>query len=688
MRMQSNFRVKSIPALIMATVFLWTSIFGGLGALPVLAGSSYTAQVTVADSQPGADAGLTFSTVIPKGQLVLKKVILTIPTGYTVSNVPKDSKLGTLELQATDLGLSNYWDISNETSVPIYSGITNDYTYKVSLDSSSRTVTIEAGTGTRSTFPDGLNMSFTLDSGILKNPTEPGTYSWSAQGTNYNNQTVTLPTLALTVTSNGGAPVGGGAVGGAIGGGTLPPVPVIPSELPLNPTPAELEAAKASKEVTLDQETTIQAQDKVAVKVPTGALDKNLDVTIGIGQIKNSPKDEHVVPLDLVKTEREFGPSGTQFQKPVILSFPYSGLDLKGATPDNLAIYYWNPDREDWVKMGGTVDTTQMTVSIPVYHFSTYALMADTHPSTSRLSGTDRFATANAVADQGWASGADQVVLVNAYSFPDALAGTPLANKLNAPILLTDEEVLTPSTWTEIQKLKAKSVTILGGEGVISPEIEKYLKSQNIAVIRLGGVDRYETASLIATYLGTQGEAVIASGEDNHFSDALAISSWAGYHGVSILFAEGSNLPTSTKEALKKLSVHSLRVVGGEGAVPSSVISNAKTVLLSGGVISRYAGDDRYETATAIAADPELELRTDQMFIATGLDFVDALVAGDLAARGNNPLILVDSSLPTPVQTLFEKLKLKGQKVKTVDVGGEGAVGSKIDEMISQYIVK
>lgn len=76
--------------------------------------------------------------------------------------------------------------------------------------------------------------------------------------------------------------------------------------------------------------------------------------------------------------------------------------------------------------------------------------------SVVRLAGSNRFETAVAIARAGWTDGADNVVLVYAFDFPDALAAVPLAKKLNAPILLTSKTELSSVTLAEMERLNAK----------------------------------------------------------------------------------------------------------------------------------------------------------------------------------------------------------------------------------------
>ncbi|HWQ41474.1 MAG TPA: cell wall-binding repeat-containing protein [Desulfosporosinus sp.] len=436
--------------------------------------------------------------------------------------------------------------------------------------------------------------------------------------------------------------------------------------------------------------TVLTAADGVQLSVPAGALNNQSDpikFTVRIGQITTPPQaDSGIMVLDPLKYQRQFEMENAaglvqedtaNFTAPVTLTFPITGDLPTGITTGQLAIYWWNLDKKDWVKLGGVFDPLTNTLSVPTYHFSTYAVMADTSSVPKRLAGVDRFLTANEVAAQGWKAGADNAVLVNANTFSDALAAAPLAFKLNAPILLTERDTLTPSTQEELQKLGVKKVTLIGGTGVISQAIETEL--QNVYgtdnIQRYGGVDRYETAALLAAALGTTGQAVLANGEDGHYSDALAISAYAAYNGIPILFTEAQALPAATAQALKDQKVSSTIVVGGEVVVAALVYNQ-----LPGAV--RYAGMDSYATAIAIAEG--LKLNPNRIYIATGLNFADALTAGNLAAHTLSPLIMVDQTVP---QASADYLTKQHEAISDlVIIGGEGIINAEQESALRMII--
>lgn len=67
-----------------------------------------------------------------------------------------------------------------------------------------------------------------------------------------------------------------------------------------------------------------------------------------------------------------------------------------------------------------------------------------------------------------------------------------------------------------------------------------------------------------------------------------------------------------------------------------------------------------------------LDLKPDFVYLTTGMNFVDALVAGNLAARTNSPVILVNNSVPTATQNYLTALKDKNSHI--VVVGGKAVV--------------
>ncbi|MDR3539710.1 MAG: cell wall-binding repeat-containing protein [Desulfosporosinus sp.] len=267
--------------------------------------------------------------------------------------------------------------------------------------------------------------------------------------------------------------------------------------------------------------------------------------------------------------------------------------------------------------------------------FPTSAL-ADTASTPLRLAGPTRYATAIQISQATWSS-ANSVVLTRGDDFPDALAGAVLAksSKVNGPLLITDSQQLLPEVLAEIQRLHAQQVYILGGTGAISAAVESSLTQNNLTVHRISGQDRYETAANIALEaVANSSQAFLASG--NSFADALSVSSYAAAHGIPLLLTDLDAIPSGTLQTLQKLGVHSITIIGGEGVISPSVQSQLASL---GFAVDRLAGADRY--LTNIAVLNKLNYSTNTVYAATGEDFPDALSGAILAAKGNNPIMLV-----------------------------------------------
>jgi N-acetylmuramoyl-L-alanine amidase len=281
----------------------------------------------------------------------------------------------------------------------------------------------------------------------------------------------------------------------------------------------------------------------------------------------------------------------------------------------------------------------------------------------SRISGKDRFEVGVNVSKQGWPDGSETVLLSNYNAFADALTAGPLAMKLNAPILLTHDNGITPVTKSELIRLKPKKVILIGGVGSISNVVIEQLKSelQIPTVTRIGGQNRYEVALNISKQIDSK-TAFVTYGQN--FADALAISPYAGKIGAPILLTDRKSLPTATKMALQNKT--KAYIVGGPGSVDPSL-----EPLLP--ATSRISGKDRFEVSANIIKT--FNLPTEKVYFATGLTFADALTGSVLAAREGSPLLLTH---PTEVNATIHQLIAAKNITNYSILGGPASVPDKI----------
>jgi putative cell wall-binding protein len=289
-----------------------------------------------------------------------------------------------------------------------------------------------------------------------------------------------------------------------------------------------------------------------------------------------------------------------------------------------------------------------------------------------RLAGDDRYETAVKVSQAGWTT-AGTVILARGDDFADAVAGVPLAHQLNAPILLTQTNSIVSATIAEITRLKAERVIILGGPGAISDNVRGELERIGLAVERIEGADRYETAARIAERLASEGakfdSSFIAVG--TNFADALAASSYAAMRGQPILLTDTNYLPQATTDAIANLGIKNTVVCGGPGAVSESVFDQLPNP-------KRVFGNDRYLTALELAKE-FMPKSTKHVYVATGLDFPDAVAGGVLAAKNNSGVLLVQGNQTVPIQQIQDYYVEHGFTGATM-FGGSSVVSSELEQ--------
>lgn len=70
----------------------------------------------------------------------------------------------------------------------------------------------------------------------------------------------------------------------------------------------------------------------------------------------------------------KFRPDGTRFKTPARVTISYANAKLDGIKLSDLSISWLDPMSDKRVNLGGTIDTDTQTVSVPVWHFTQYAL--------------------------------------------------------------------------------------------------------------------------------------------------------------------------------------------------------------------------------------------------------------------------------------------------------------------------
>lgn len=290
--------------------------------------------------------------------------------------------------------------------------------------------------------------------------------------------------------------------------------------------------------------------------------------------------------------------------------------------------------------------------------------------SVVRIEGANRFETSTLISKEGFEK-ADVVLIANAREFADALAGVPLAYQKDAPILLAQGNRLNQVIIEEINRLGAKQAIILGGEVAVNRELENHIKSLGLSTSRIAGQNRFETSDLIADELlkgQSSNNAVVVDGFE--FADAMSIAPFAAQAGMPIYLTRTSSL--STKDSLKDFD--QTYIIGGENAVSKQVESELNNPI-------RLAGANRYETNIEVL--DYFDIDSNNLFVATGLDFADALTGAVLAANNNTGVGLVRGAVGLELSEFIQSNSIRNIAI----LGGKTAVNESISAQLTKDLI-
>ena len=342
-----------------------------------------------------------------------------------------------------------------------------------------------------------------------------------------------------------------------------------------------------------------------------------------------------------------------------------------------------------WSDLSGETLFRESVALVGDMEIVTHSAAKPTEPQVERLAGENRYETAAALAQWYLASKDDSnvetVYVARGDNFPDALAGAPLAAYEEAPILLVQRDTIPVATAEILRQISPKKIGILGGPAAVSPEVETQLASFTSttdagSVIRYAGADRYATASTIAAgFPNSNTRVFVVTGEN--FADALSVSPVAARDSAAILLVGQDRLPSKMRQDLERIGPKEIVIVGG----PAAISENVENQLKQYGPVRRIAGRDRYETSTNVSVENFTPPSVDRVFIATGTNFPDALVAGPIAASVKAPILLVQQDR-IPPSVLHELMRLKPQSI--IILGGEAAVSDAVRSTLEQLTYK
>jgi SpoIID/LytB domain protein len=297
-----------------------------------------------------------------------------------------------------------------------------------------------------------------------------------------------------------------------------------------------------------------------------------------------------------------------------------------------------------------------------------------------RIQGQSRYDTAVRIAREAFPATAANVVIASGENYADALTGSGLAGAVDGPLLLTAQSFLPDGVQVALSDFSPTKVYVMGGTAAVDDGVVNAIKAAapGASVERISGKDRYETARLAAARIAalvSPDKALLVSGTS--WPDAASVSALAYAQQYPILLTPPEGLGQDAAAYLGAERPGETIIVGGTNAIAASV--EASAALASGGSTRRLAGRDRYTTAAEVARyciSPEVAFTYNEVYMATGVVFADALTGGTLAGAVRKPLLLTHTDVcPEGTADFLEERKTAIAEIHLF--GGLGAISAK-----------
>ena len=227
--------------------------------------------------------------------------------------------------------------------------------------------------------------------------------------------------------------------------------------------------------------------------------------------------------------------------------------------------------------------------------------LSDAGYSTERVAGTDRYSTGVAVARRlveilAELPGAEPhpgamgdlgptAIVASGEVFVDALVSGPVSAYGHHPVLLTPAERLHPDVGAYLHDAGVEHVVLMGGTAAVDASVERALEDLGLAVTRLSGATRFDTAFLMAELVRGRysddpvcfGNAHVGLARARVPFDSFSAAPLLAHRCASLLLTDPTKTNTATRARLSTaaasgtdaLQVH---VFGGSAAVSASVL--------------------------------------------------------------------------------------------------------------------
>ena len=294
-----------------------------------------------------------------------------------------------------------------------------------------------------------------------------------------------------------------------------------------------------------------------------------------------------------------------------------------------------------------------------------------------RVPGDDGYQIALASSRETFGTGrCPTVVLASGARWDDALAASGLAGTVRSPVLLTKPTSLPSGLVSELKRLGAKRIYLVGNSTSVSNGVVTSLKNSGFSVTRISGANRYEVAKNVSYRIeALRGnnkvtQAFVVRGDA--FYDALMVSALAYNRKVPVLYTPKKSLSTNTARAIRALDIDEV-IIGGDTNVVSSRVARSMARLRSVDRVTRWGGYGAAGTSVAITNGAAKRGWISYSTVGTvnWVSYPDGLSASSAIGYRRGPLLLLArTSLLTQTRDLLRSHK---SQIRSVWVFGRPA---------------
>ncbi len=222
------------------------------------------------------------------------------------------------------------------------------------------------------------------------------------------------------------------------------------------------------------------------------------------------------------------------------------------------------------------------------------------------------------------------------------------------------------------------------GDVTTSPVVTDSFQLQaRPAVERIDGATRFDVALAVSqrAYPGTASVVYIANG--GNYPDALSAAPAAVKQGGPLLLTTADQVLPSVASEISRLKPATIVMVGGVNSLSDAVRAQLQNLAPT---VTRLDGADRFAASRSVAAyafgtGTGTGASAGKTFVATGLNFPDALSAGSAAASQRVPITLVNGQASAADQATLDLFRSIGVTKVTI-AGGPNSVSTGIQNSL------